>query len=39
MNVPVAIDVRAVSKRFGELQVLRDVDLRVEPGRIVGLLG
>jgi iron(III) transport system ATP-binding protein len=39
MNVPVAIDVRAVSKRFAELEVLRDVDLRVEPGRIVALLG
>jgi iron(III) transport system ATP-binding protein len=39
MNVPVAIDVRRVSKRFGALEVLRDVDLRVEPGRIVALLG
>jgi iron(III) transport system ATP-binding protein len=39
MNVPVAIDVRGVSKRFGGLDVLRDVDLRVEPGRIVALLG
>jgi iron(III) transport system ATP-binding protein len=39
MNVPVAIDVRGVSKRFGALEVLRDVDLRVEPGRIVALLG
>ena len=39
MNVPVAIDVRAVSKRFGDLEVLRDVDLGVEPGRIVALLG
>jgi iron(III) transport system ATP-binding protein len=39
MNVPVAIDVRAVSKRFGQLEVLCDVDLRVEPGRIVALLG
>ena len=39
MNVPVAIDVREVSKRFGALEVLRDVDLRVEPGRIVALLG
>jgi iron(III) transport system ATP-binding protein len=39
MNVPAAIDVRGVSKRFGELEVLRDVDLRVEPGRIVALLG
>jgi iron(III) transport system ATP-binding protein len=39
MNVPVAIDVRGVSKRFGGLEVLSDVDLRVEPGRIVALLG
>jgi iron(III) transport system ATP-binding protein len=39
MNVPVAIDVRGVSKRFGALEVLREVDLRVEPGRIVALLG
>ena len=39
MNVPVAIDVRGASKRFGELEVLLDVDLRVEPGRIVALLG
>ncbi len=39
MNVPVAIDVRGASKRFGALEVFRDVDLRVEPGRIVALLG
>jgi iron(III) transport system ATP-binding protein len=39
MNVPVPIDVRGVSKRFGAVEVLRDVDLRVEPGRIVALLG
>jgi iron(III) transport system ATP-binding protein len=39
MNVPAAIDVRGVSKRFGALEVLRDVDLRVDPGRIVALLG
>ncbi|MGH9192890.1 MAG: ABC transporter ATP-binding protein [Acidimicrobiales bacterium] len=39
MNVPVAIDVRAACKRFGALEVLRDVDLGVEPGRIVALLG
>ncbi|MGH9229115.1 MAG: ABC transporter ATP-binding protein [Acidimicrobiales bacterium] len=39
MNVPVAIDVRGVSKRFGALAVLRDVDLRVEPGLILALLG
>ncbi len=39
MNVPAAIDARGVSKRFGALEVLRDVDLRVDPGRIVALLG
>src|ERR687897_316185 len=39
MNGPVTIDVRAASKRFGALEVLRGVDLRVEPGRIVALLG
>ena len=39
MNAPVAIDVRGVSKRFGAAEVLRDVDLRVEPGRVVALLG
>src|ERR687897_2417506 len=39
VNGPVAIDVRAASKRFGALEVLRRVDLRVEPGRIVALLG
>ncbi len=39
MNEPVAIDVRGASKRFGALEVLRRVDLRVEPGRIVALLG
>jgi iron(III) transport system ATP-binding protein len=39
MNAPVAIDVQGVSKSFGALEVLRDVDLRVGPGRIVALLG
>src|ERR671910_1288081 len=39
MNAPMAIDVRGVSKRFGALEVLRDVALRVEPGRVVALLG
>jgi ABC-type branched-subunit amino acid transport system ATPase component len=28
-----------VSKRFGGVQALQDVDLRVEPGEIVGLVG
>jgi iron(III) transport system ATP-binding protein len=39
MNAPMGIDARGVSKRFGALEVLRDVDLRVEPGRVVALLG
>ncbi len=39
MNAPMGIDVRGVSKRFGALEVLRDVDLRVDPGRVVALLG
>lgn len=34
-----AIDVRALQKSFGAQQVLRGVDLRVEPGSIVALLG
>ena len=33
------IDVRGVGKSFGAQEVLRDVDLQVEPGRIVALLG
>jgi len=37
--VRAAIDVRGASKRFGALDVLTDVDLRVDPGRIVALLG
>jgi iron(III) transport system ATP-binding protein len=39
MNAPMGIDVRGLSKRFGALEVLRDVDLRVEPARVVVLLG
>jgi iron(III) transport system ATP-binding protein len=39
VNAPMGIDVRGVSKRFGALEVIRDVDLRVEPGRVVALLG
>ena len=30
---------RALSKRFGAVQALDNVDLTIEPGRIVGLLG
>ena len=28
-----------LSKRFGKTQALEDVSLRIEPGRVVGLLG
>ena len=34
-----AIAVEAASKRFGTVEVLRQVDLRVEPGAVVALLG
>jgi iron(III) transport system ATP-binding protein len=34
-----AIAVRGARKRFGDLEVLRDVDLAVAPGAIVALLG
>ena len=30
---------RGLCKRFGNVQALDDVDLRMEPGRVVGLLG
>lgn len=30
---------RALSKRFGRVQALENVEIRVEPGRVVGLLG
>ena len=33
------IECRGLSKRFGNVQALDNVDLRVEPGRVVGLLG
>jgi iron(III) transport system ATP-binding protein len=36
---PDAIAVAGASKRFGSLEVLRGVDLRVEPGSVVALLG
>ena len=34
-----ALAARAVSRRFGQEQALLDVDLRVEPGEIVALVG
>jgi ABC-2 type transport system ATP-binding protein len=37
--VSVALSVRAVSKRFGELQALRDVSLDVKTGELVAVIG
>jgi ABC-2 type transport system ATP-binding protein len=34
-----AVDIRQVRKRFGDLQALDSVDLRIEPGEFFGLLG
>lgn len=34
-----AIEVSGIGKRFGSRTALTDVDLRVEPGRVVGLVG
>ena len=34
-----ALDVREIRKSYGTHEVLRGVDLRVEPGQILGLLG
>ncbi len=39
VNTGAAIEVRGVSKRFGDVLVLRDVDIRVDPGTTVALLG
>lgn len=33
------IDVRGVRKSFGDLQVLRGVDLRIEPGTVTAIIG
>jgi|TARA_B110000503_G_C7165597_1_gene421775 simple sugar transport system ATP-binding protein len=33
------IELRNVSKTFGEVQSLKDIDLQIHPGEIVGLLG
>jgi ABC-type sugar transport system ATPase subunit len=33
------LELRHVYKSFGGVQVLRDVDFRLEPGEVVGLLG
>ena len=34
-----AVEARGLSKRYGSAEALRGVDLAVEPGRIVGLIG
>lgn len=36
---PAAIEIVGLSKRFGRRQAVEGVDLRVEPGEMVGLLG
>ena len=33
------VDMRNISKAFGAVQALRDVDLRLYPGEILGLVG
>jgi ABC-type multidrug transport system ATPase subunit len=33
------LELRAIGKRFGRLAVLRDVDLKVDRGEVVGLIG
>ena len=38
MSTPV-LDVKGVSKRFGGLQALSDVGIRIEPGQVYGLIG
>ncbi|MFQ6724152.1 MAG: ABC transporter ATP-binding protein [Clostridia bacterium] len=35
----VILEYRAVNKSFGEKQVLKDIDLKIDSGKIVGLLG
>ena len=35
----VRVELRGIVKRFGPVQVLNGVDLTLEPGRVVGLLG
>jgi phospholipid/cholesterol/gamma-HCH transport system ATP-binding protein len=37
--LPAVVEMRGVSTRFGDQQVHRDLDLRVEVGQIVGLVG
>ena len=34
-----AIEARGLTKRFGSTQALAGIDLTVEPGRVLGVLG
>ena len=34
-----AVVIRSVSKRFGKIQAVQDLDLQIEPGTVFGLLG
>ena len=38
-DAPPALELRRVTRRFGGITAVSDVDLRVAPGRIVGLIG
>ncbi len=38
-EAPVSVAFRGVTKRFGELEVLRGIDLDVRPGEVLALLG
>jgi simple sugar transport system ATP-binding protein len=39
VNVAPIVDMRNISKAFGAVQALRDVDLKLYPGEILGLVG
>ncbi|MDB5472402.1 MAG: transporter related [Caulobacter sp.] len=39
MTGALAIDVRALSKSFGDKQVVRDLDIQVQAGRVTGFVG
>lgn len=39
MNNKVALDIRKISKRYGNKTALCDIELRVEAGEVVGLIG
>src|SRR5438034_10244357 len=34
-----AVELTDVSKRYGEVQALRDVSMKIEPGEVVAMLG